>query len=264
MIIKNKFLKIVILTFLMVTLSVTQVFAETSIDLSAGKIVGKNGDYYFKIPVSWDNYIYATRDVPAFSDYLDKIDFFYEHKDIGNNDVKFLTLYVYYKENYSVRGYTNQTKILENDKYVFTTTSYMTNPYSSVNDRIIFSRFIIELGTEDFIKSKIYISNEKSESIQNGTLTVNNVTSTIKPIMSNNELYLPLRDTSEKLGYTVKWNKNTKTITLKKGNKSYTIPTKSTKLINKQGTIYMPISYFMQTLNCNIDVDARNNIRLKG
>lgn len=263
MIIKNNFLKLATISTLIILFITTNIFAA-NIDLSAGKIVGKNGDYYFKIPVSWDNYVYATRDKTDLTDYFDKIDFYYKHKDVGNNDVKFLSLYVYYKENYSSRGYANQTKILSTDKYIFTTTSYMDNPYSSVNDRIIFSRFLIELGTPNFISNKIYVSANKPNISQSGTVTVNNSTLNVKPIISNNEIYLPLRDIVEKLGYTVKWTAKTKEINLKKGNKSVTIPTNSTKLINKQGTIYMPISFFMQKLNCSIDVDARNNIKLKG
>lgn len=261
---KNKLFKITIISILIMIFTTTSVFAGTSIDLSAGKIVGKNGDYYFKIPVSWDNYIYATRDTTNSADYFDKIDFYYRHKDVGNNDVKFLSLYAYYKENYSSRGYTNQTRILDIDKYVFSTTTYTNNPYSSVNDRIIFSRFLIELGTPNFISNKIYISANKPNTTQSGTVTINNSTLNIKPIISNNEIYLPLRDIVEKLGYTIKWNSQNKEITLKKQNKTITIPTKTTKLINKQGTIYMPVSFYMQKLNCSIDVDSRNNIKLKG
>ncbi len=260
----NKFFKIFITSILLISISVTSVFAGTGIDLSAGKIIGKNGDYYFKIPVSWDNYIYATRDKTDNYDYFDKIDFYYKHRDIGNQDLLFLSLYVYYKENYGKHGYTNQTKILETEKYVFTTSAYMSNPYSTVNDRIIFSRFLIELGTPNFISNKIYVSAQQNDVVQSGTLTVNGRTASVKPIVSNGEIYLPLREAAEKLGYTIKWNPSNKAVTLTRGSKSYTIYTTKTKVINKKGTLFVPISYFMQTLKCSVDIDSRNNIRIKG
>ncbi len=260
----KKFFKILTVSILLVSMTVTSVFAGTGIDLSAGKIIGKNGDYYFKIPVSWDGYIYASRDKTDNYDYFDKIDFYYKHKDVGNKDLLFLSLYVYYKENYGKHGYTNQTKILETEKYVFTTSAYMSNPYSSVNDRIIFSRFLIELGTPNFISNKIYVSAQQNDVVQSGTLTVNGRTSSIKPIVSKNVIYLPLRETADKLGYSTKWVPSTKTVVLTKGSKTASIQTTKSNVINKKGTIYVPISFFMQTLKCSVDVDSRNNIRIKG
>ncbi len=259
---KRNLMKITILSLVFALCSTTISFGATGLDLSASKIISKNGDYYFKIPVSWENYIYAKREASEGYAYFDKIDFYYKHKDMNNKDVKFLTLYTYYKDDYT--GYTGQKKILSTDKYIFTTATYPNNPYSSVNDRIIFSRFLIEIDTPNFISSKIYISADKPNIVQSGTLTVNNKIIDTKPIKYNNEVFLPVRDVAEKLGYDVSWNANNKNIVLSKGSKNVTIPTKNAKTLNKNGKVFVPISVFMQKLNLSVDIDSNNNIKIKG
>lgn len=264
---KNKvnLLTISLLLFIFAS-STTTVFAATKLDLSAKKIISKNGDYYFKIPVSWESYIYAEREESEGYAYFDKINFYYEPRDIGNKAVKFLTLYTYYADDYT--GYTGQKKILTTDKYVFTTSSISVNPYESVNDRIIFSRFLTETGTPDFISGKIYISANKDNEVQKGTLTVNGYIIDNKPQFSNGELFLPLRATSEKLGYTVTWNANKKEIYLKRGNSVVTVPISGKylqyRVINKKGTVFMPVTFFIQKLGVSVDVDSNDNVKIKG
>lgn len=261
---KLKLFKISLISLVFLLINTQFVFAATKLDLSAKKIISKNGDYYFKIPISWENYIYAEREPSEGYSYFDKINFYYIPKDIGNNKVKFLTLYTYYIDEYV--NFSQQDKILTTDKYVFTAQLPISiNPYDSVNDRIIFSRFLIEISTPNFISSKIYISADKPNITPKGTLTVNNQMVDIKPQLVNNELYLPLRATAEKLGYNVVWDKNSKNVFLKNKGKDVEVNTNyNSKILNKNGTIYMPITFFIQKLGVNVDIDSNNNVKIKG
>lgn len=263
---KIKYIKILLFVVTFVLLSSTFTFGATRLDLSSKKIISKNGDYYFKIPISWESYIYAEREASEGYAYLDKINFYYVPRDVGNKNTKFLTLYTYYVEDYT--GFSGQKKILTTDKYVFTVSNQSTNPYDSVNDRIIFSRFLIEMETANFLSSKIYISADKNNVVQKGTLTVNNAITDVKPQMINSEIYLPLRASSEKLGYSVSWVPSTKNIVLKKGSKTIVVPTiqskSNYKILNKNGTIFMPITFFIQKLNVDLDIDSNNNVKIKG
>lgn len=259
----NKIFNLIcVITFLTV-ISISTVQGATRLDLSSNKIISKNGDYYFRIPQTWDGYVYAERDISEGYPYFDRVNFYYKPKDVGNSVTNFFTLYTYYKDDYVVRPY--EKEILTNDKYVFTMTTSTYNPYNSINDRIAFSRILIEIGTDDFVSQKIYMLADNDNIKQNGILTVNNRKVDTKPITVNNEIYLPVRETSEKLGYSVTWSANDKTIILTNGQKKIIVPTMSTKkVINRNGTIYMPLSFFMQKFNVNVDIDANNNISIKG
>lgn len=257
---KNIFFRIILLSILFSMLLSTFVYAESNIDLASGKIIGRNSKYYFEIPTSWENYIYVQRDYKSGNDYFDKINFYYKHIDINNSDVKYLTLYAYNISNY--KGYKDQDVVLRTDKYVFTATENLINPYMSTNDRIIFSRFVKELQTPNFLANQIFVSTDTPSTTQNGTLSVNGKKTSKKPIIEKGEVYLPLRETSEKLGYTVIWIPNTKTILLQRSDKSVNVVLNSIKNKNVEGNIYLPIQFFMKNLGCNVDIDSRNNITI--
>lgn len=256
---KNKFLKIILLSIIFSMLSTTFIYASSNLDLSSGKVIGSDSKYYFEIPNSWQNNIYVKRDYTEGNDYFDKLDFYYKHKDIGNKDMRYLNLYAYDIGSY--RGYKNQDIILVTDKYVFTVTKYLVNPYSSTNDRIAFSGFVKELGTSNFISDRIFVPTDKNP-MQSGTLSVNGKMTLKMPIIEKGEVYLPLRESAEKLGYSVSWIANTKMVLLTRADNSVTISTNSVKKKNIDGSMYLPIKFFMKTLGCNVDIDSKNNITL--
>ncbi len=252
--------KSIFIAFLLVLFSTSFVFAN-NLDLSQGKIMSKDNDYYFKIPMSWDNYITAKRVSSDGQNYYDRIDFYYVPKDIGNKPAKFLSLYTYKKADYK----NEKTSILTTNDYVFAVDKEtIANPYDSVNDRIIFSRFLLEIATQNFVSSKINFLDEVSGSSSSGSLTVNGVKAKNKPLLYNGELYLPIRETAEKLGYTVEWQYKTKTILLEKDEYSISIPTRTMKAVNINGTLFFPINFYMQKLDVNLSVDSNNNIKIRG
>ncbi len=246
-------------TFVML-ISSSEVYAGTKVNISDNLVYGKNNIYTFTIPQSWDNYVYVERDVTVNKSYIDKLDFYYIPRDYGNKSVKFMSLYTYEKPDYNY----DKNEVLTTDDYVFATdNNSIVNPYSSLNDKALFSRFISEAQSDSFISSKINVIDNKAISTNN-TLIVNGLKTKNKPITYDNVTYLPVRETAELLGYNVTWVANTKTIVLKKGKTNINIPTQNAKLINKKGTIYLPISTFMKYLDISVNIDANNVITIKG
>ncbi len=257
---KLSFFRSIFIAFILVAFSTSQIFAS-NLDLSQGKIMSKDNDYYFKIPMSWDNYITAKRVSSDNQAYYDRIDFYYVPKDIGNKTAKYLSLYAYKKADYK----NDKNAILTTNEFVFATDKEtISNPYDSVNDRIIFSRFLLEVATENFVASKINFLSGTSGSSSSGSLTVNGVKARSKPLLYNGELYLPIRETAEKLGYTVVWQYKTKTVFLERNEYSISIPTRSMPVINRNSTLFFPINFYMQKLDVNLTVDSNNNIKIKG
>lgn len=241
-------------------LSVTFIYASSNLDLSAGKIIGRNSDYYFEIPSTWKNYIYAKRDYSQGNDYFDKIDFYYKHRDIGNNDIKYLSLYAYNIGNY--RGYKNQDVVLVTNKYVFTSNTYLSNPYNSTNDKSTFYKLTKDIANPNFLSNYIFVSTSTPSETQSGTLTVNGKQTSKMPIIENGDIYLPLRETCESLGYEVSWIANTKMILATRSDNSVSFSVNSTKNRNINGSVYLPLKFFMKNLGCNVDIDSKNNITI--
>lgn len=261
---KIKLYNVFILSIIFITISNIFVYADTStnLDLSDNKIIGNESKYYFQIPVSWQNYIYAKRNYFNTDDYFDKIDFYYKHKDDENKDIRFFSLYAYELNKY--KDSINQDIVLVTDDYIFTSTTYLNNPYFSVNDKIIFSRFIKELSSSTFLSDKIFVTTDRPNSIQTGVLTVNNQVSLKDAVIENGHIYLPLRETCQKLGYSVTWISTDKTILISKFDNSITIPVSNTRHKNIDNTIYLPIQLFIQNIHFDIDIDSKNNITIRG
>ncbi len=261
---KNKYCNGAIIIISFIFLLTNTVFAGTKVDVSSGKIIGKNGDYYFKIPVSWENYVTAERENSNGHKYVDKINFYYEPRDSENSRIFLMALFTY---NVNESNYNDNEKVmLATDKYLFTTLNAKYNPYNSVNDRIIFGRFLVELGNKDFISSKIIIPKSITDDKSNTIIVNNNFLEDYRAVERKNELYLPLAEVGRKLGYDVKWYSGPRVVTLDKAKDSIAVNTnsKNQRAVFINDRVYMPVNFFMQQFNINIEVDVRNNVKIKG
>ncbi len=123
---------------------------------------------------------------------------------------------------------------------------------------------LLEVASDNFVSSKINVLESKKPLSSEHMLMINGSKTINNPITYNDIIYLPLRETCEKLNYNVDWVAQTKTVIIKKENSTIQIPTKSTKLINKNGTTFLPISSFMRYLNISVDINSNNTITIKG
>ncbi len=222
-------------------------------------IIGSTSDYYFKIPISWERYVtYSKENVTE--DYLvDKINFYYTPRDKGNYKNYLLTLYVYKKG--QVIPKLEGEFLLETSKYIFTKKVFGYNPYDTSNDKIIFERFLNEVENNNFLANKLVIAGT-TEEIQSNTITLNRKKLNKKALKINNDTYLPLREISERLGYSVKWDNKTKSailndkIVLSLNDKIY-----QPKIINNR--LYVKAMFMTTKLKLNLEVDGRNNVKIR-
>lgn len=77
------------------------------------------------------------------------------------------------------------------------------------------------------------------------TLTLNAGEKSIDVGVSNNQFYVPLRDTMEALGYSVVWDDNSKSVTLTKNNDSIVATVESNVYKNGEKTIVSTSSFFV-------------------
>lgn len=234
------------------------------IDISKNIIYGEKADFYINIPVSWNNYIVAEREVINYKTrLLEKINFYYEPQNNISKPLFLMSIYIHNKSEWdSTLSY---VKVLESKKYIFSMFNASKNPFTNKTDKALFNRFLSESNSVDFIKSLIVVNDNNKPQVSN-TITVNNkLLKTTIVYKDNNVVYLPIRDTCKALGYDVTWNDKQKSISISNEDFISELFIDNTKnnyfrvvLINNSS--FVSFMYLIKDLKCTVEVDENSNV----
>lgn len=253
------FITVVILTF---SFSMNTYAAQrrSNVDISDGKVVSSKSDFYFDVPISWNNYIEVFRSTDSSKIYMEKFDFYYLPRDDGNYRSFLMSLYVYDINNWKLEK--NHVILLKNDKYVISTLRAENNYYYTPTDKIVYDRFLSEIWTYQFLSSRIVgIGIPESD---NYTISVNGSRIKDKAIEVNGVVYLPLRSVCNPLDYSISWNGATSSVIVDNrvsiGNLSTNSGDFGSRIINNK--TYAPVIFYVNKLKLNIDIDVNNNVKI--
>lgn len=103
------------------------------------------------------------------------------------------------------------------------------------------------------------------------------VNSDVEPIIENNRTLVPVRVISENLGYEVKWNEKTESVSINGNNKNIvmTINSSTSFVNNKKFTLdtpakiinnrtFVPVRFIAESLGTNVDWDNENRVVVVG
>ncbi len=229
-----------------------------------GRIDGTAADYSFYIPLSWKDYITISQNTNLDNGSLEALDFYYVPNDKSQENKLFFSLYVYDSNNY--RNSSNFEYITEKNGYTFVSKKYLDNNYSNAIDNIIFSRFSSELSNKDFISKKINVSSNHAPKETYNNIYINNKKLNNNSFVSSTDItYLPVREICELLGYSVIWNGNNKSVSIKKDDTLEVIflRTKNTYTpVVIEGNVYMPTMYYVNFLGLNVNIDSKSNVNI--
>lgn len=249
--------------FVLIIFMTTPVYAAErryNVNISDGTVFATKGDFYFKIPISWENYIDVYKTTDSARRYIEKYDFYYLPKDINNYKSLFFSFYIYDINNWAVGE--DEEVLIKSDKYVITIFRRTGNYYETTTDKIIFDRFLSEIWTNNFISSK-FIGIDTSSS-ENLTITVSGIRLKDRAIKNGGIVYVPLRAICDSLNYSIAWDPKTSSVMV---NNSISIG----KLSNKSGDYnakiisnktYVPIVFLVNKLKLNVDIDTSDNIKI--
>ncbi|MFV0504359.1 MAG: stalk domain-containing protein [Lachnospirales bacterium] len=225
------------------------------VDISSGKIISQNSDFYFTIPVSWENYIEVEKITDPNRRFIERWDFIYLPREEENGKTKFLSIYIYNKNNWAIRS--NEEVLFKTTNYVFSASIETDNYYTTFQDKIIYERFLSEISNNDFLVSRFTGQDNKLTSSYR--ITVNNKMIDEKSTKIKNQLYLPLRAVCDELGFSIKWDEKTKTIVI--NNKVKLRAGQEGAMIIDNYT-YLPTIFYVKQLGLNVDVDNLNNVKI--
>ncbi len=276
--IKNKFLKAIVLIFTLVLVFSVQVLGATDsvsnnfknqVTPENNVIKGINIGYSFFMPESWkDNVNVYMQAGQAGDKYLEKISFYYSPNGNGNavnrtNESLFLTITAYASPQKNLNS--KEVNILTKDNYRFTALVNSQNNYKDTNTRNAFSTLVSNAKSKAFLEKYITTTNASKNTSTTSRVEYrnNNVLSTAY-IDNTGVIYIPLRDFANVMGYKVTWFESAKAVRITKNGVSDVIYHNAdngayqTKMINNR--IYVTTKYLQDKWNVGILIDNKNNV----
>ncbi|MCL2699376.1 MAG: copper amine oxidase N-terminal domain-containing protein, partial [Defluviitaleaceae bacterium] len=178
----------------------------------------------------------------------------------------FATLHVYEnRPNFNLHP-PGSRKILETDKYVFIFESVSRNNFTDPVDRAAFDQHISSAANDAMMAGQIDVPGSE-RIIPTNTVNVNGRVLRNHAVRgAAGTIYIPVREASNMLGYTVAWSAATNVVTLNSPERNHTVTINlnpgadrySTIIINDRS--FISTAFFMRELNANIEVDGNNNV----
>lgn len=244
-------------------------------------------NFQFEILPSWEEKIYVVEH-HAIKDLELKVDFVYTPEDTNLDDCKLMSISVMNRKDYHRLTKSEKDKlgykVSETKEYVYLVKKYNGeipyvvgskeyNEYKELEISInrIDDLFKITVSKEELKKHKKNIKNYKWVIVNGKKIRLDKD----MYINKNGTLMIPVATVSKSLGYTIKWNSRSKTVTLDGKNTSsfiigqdkYEYSKSSTYLAEKSvvidGTTFVPVDYFEKVLKLNVSVNVDGTLTIE-
>jgi len=238
------------------------------LNISRRRIAGEKAKYYFAIPSYWIDRVSVERvRLPAKSAHIEKLNVYYEFGAFSNKPLLMASLYVYNRHEW--KGDSGFELVMKAKNYNFEAEIFNNNSrFAGLDaDKRVYDRCFMDLGTPFRVKGLIEMPDGEGEIVEN-TVFANGIELETKVLVSGSVCLVPLRETAEMLGYTVKWLQKESAVELSfdkftdkfkvrgdmvKDNRGFDM-----RLIN--GKTYVTSAYFFRILGKSIDIDRSNNV----
>jgi len=266
---KNFCLIIVVLLFCFFPLSVgassVNVSSVAPVDVDAA-ISGRAAAYNFDMPLAWRRHVSAQRELflnPA--SIVERLIFYFNPTSVTASEAMIFEIAVVIRDEW--RESLGYVKLTESDDYVFALRAASSNPYVFGSDRLVFDNILRDASDPVFLMSYISVP-VRGDTVVRSTVSVNGKRMNYPSVTSNFRVVsVPLREVAEALGYTVGWDAASASITISSGTFFTTLGREVNiagrhNVTNVDGISYISTMFFLQTLQCNVEIDEFSNVRI--
>lgn len=236
-------------------------------------------DFQFKLPNKWMDNVYIKEDYDTTKA---SIDFIYSPKDSKYDDHNLMTIFAIDRKTYHKLSKDEKNKlgsiIVETEKYLYLYKTYENPYYKDTKEYKEYRKYSAEIDINAMFKLG-YIEKDKLKDVKDYKwVYINGKKENLDKEMYINEngvLMIPLRKVANKLDYKVKWNPQDYSVTMNiagdistvfvgkytNGHFNTTLEVNNTATI-KNGTVFVPITYFEQELKLQVKVNSDGMLKI--
>ena len=270
---KKLFFKILISLILLMSFPVFMSVGATTVNVSSAVSVDVNAQirgravaYTLDVPPAWRRHVSVVSDLflnPV--SIVERLVFSYRPANPTTASAVLLEIVVFIRDEW--RENLGYIRLTETDDHVFAIRAAASNPFVFGADRLMFDNFLRDASNPAFLINYMSVP-VRGESVVRNTVSVNGKRMNSPSITSPQRVVsVPLRETAEALGYTVAWDETSGNISLSSGTFFTTLGrdinlARRHNITNVNGLSYVSTMFFLQTLQCNVEIDEHSNVRI--
>ena|GEM_PF-5412624 len=245
--------------------AITTVSSAYPLDVNQ-QIRGRVVNFTLDVPSAWRRHVEVQREFfQNPQPILERLIFHYRPANIAASRALLLEIAVFNRDDWQDNlGY---TRLTETDNHVYAIRVATSNPFVFGADRLLFDNMIRDASNPAFLMDYMSVP-------RGGDMVVRNTVSVNGKRMSSptfttaqRVVFVPIREVAEALGYTVGWDTATSSVTISSGTFFTTLTRDATirqrhNIINIDGISYVSTMFFLQVMQCNVEIDEHSNVRI--